>query len=312
MKTLKIMFLAAGKRLSLLECFQAAAATEGVELSMYAVEWTRRSPIANIASIIEGPKFESAGSDEFLLETARRLKIDVVVPNSDPATILLSKLKKQLAESGTWAVVSDADLCAGMYDKIEADAWFRRHEIAVPEDHGLPLIVKNRFGSGAKDQIIARHEDELHAFFAHRNRQDYIVQTLVPGQEFSVDAYLTRTGRVLGALTRKRIAVSDGEVDVSETFRHEGILNVTARVLSIEGWEGPITLQFIEGPKGPVMIEVNPRFGGGVTHSIHCGLDMPRWILRERLELPLDPAPEWPDGSFMTRSRRDTFHDNIG
>lgn len=312
LKTLKVMFLGAGKRLSLLERFQVAASIEGIAVNMYSVEWTRREPIATIASVIEGPSFDTEECGQFLLDVARQFEIDIIIPNTDPAVIALSKLKSRMAESGIWAVISNPDLCASMYDKTVADSWFRRYGLAVPNGNNYPLVVKYRLGSGGRDQFLANHEDEFRAFISHRNAEDYFIQSYVHGQEYTVDAYVTRSGRTLGSLSRKRIVVVGGEVNVSETFRHEGILNATARVLSVEGWEGPITLQFIDGPHGPVLIEVNPRFGGGVTHSIHCGLDMPRWILRECLELPVDPAPEWPDESFMTRCRRDIFYDDFG
>ncbi|MGH3431043.1 MAG: ATP-grasp domain-containing protein, partial [Mycobacteriales bacterium] len=98
-------------------------------------------------------------------------------------------------------------------------------------------------------------------------------------------------------------------VEVSEAHHHPAVLELSHRILEQPGWSGPITLQFIDGEGGPVAIEVNPRFGGGVTHAIHCGLDMPAWLLREKLGRDLPPPPEWIDGSLMTRCRRDVFHD---
>jgi carbamoyl-phosphate synthase large subunit len=306
-KKLNLMFIGAAKRLSLLERFQDAAAAEGVDIKMYSVEFNRRVPIADVAEIIEGPSFKDAQSEQFLVDVARNLEIDIVIPNIDPATVVLSKVKSQLLESGTWAVISDHDLCVAMFDKGLADSWFRTRELPLPDNDGYPRIVKVRTGSGAKGQFIVNSEDELSILISNKNIADYIFQAYVSGQEYTVDAYVSRSGSLLGCLSRKRIVVSDGEVEVSETFRHDEILHLSERILAIPGWEGPMTLQFIDGPQGPVLIEINPRFGGGVTHAIHCGLDMPRWILRESMNLPLDPAAQWPDGSYMTRCRRDIF-----
>jgi len=118
-----------------------------------------------------------------------------------------------------------------------------------------------------------------------------------------------RTGRIIGMLSRKRLQVVEGEVEVSETWREPAVLSLCRQTLSAPGWQGPLTLQAILGPEGPAMIEINPRFGGGVTHAIHCGLDMPRWLMRERLGLELAPRDEWLEHSVMTRCRRDVFHD---
>src|ERR1035437_3444145 len=71
LKTLKVMFLGAGKRLSLPERFQVAASIEGIAVNMYSVEWTRREPIGTIANVIEGPSFDTEECGQFLLDVAR-------------------------------------------------------------------------------------------------------------------------------------------------------------------------------------------------------------------------------------------------
>lgn len=306
----KILFLGAGKRLSLLEYFQAAARKEGVELEMWAVERTAQVPIAVLAKILVAPKFEEKEFEDYLLEAVQRLGIDLVIPNMDSASIVLSKSKARLSRLGAHAVVSDHQLCCAMYDKCAAAAWFAAREIRIPQGNGFPRIAKRRFGFGSRDQFVATDEEELRVFLLRRSAEDYITQPFVPGQEYTVDAYVDRSGRTLCVLSRKRLEVSAGEVDVSETHHHGEIIAMTRSILEVPGWEGPITLQFIDAPERVAAVEVNPRFGGGVTHSIHCGLDMPRWVICEHLNRPLPPIPKWPDGSIMTRCRRDIFHDN--
>ena len=307
MSSVSILFLGAGKRLTLLEYFRAAALAENLSLSLWAVEMSDKVPISVSANILVGPRFEDPEFDAFLLQTTARLKIDMVIPNMDSATVALSRLQPRLCQQGTWAVVSDPGLCTTMYDKFAAEQWFLQHSIPIPLGDGYSRIAKRRFGFGSRDQFIARDEAELQLFLSRRDPADYLVQPCVEGQEYTVDAYVDRSGRFLVALSRKRLEVIAGEVDVSLTHHHPGILSWTGRILSLGGWQGPITLQFIDSPAGPLAVEINPRFGGGVTHSIHCGVDMPRWLLREQLGLPIEPPPDWPDGSLMTRCRRDIY-----
>lgn len=309
-KTLNLMFIGAGKRLSLLERFQAAAAREGIALGLFSIEQGRKVPIAGIAQVMEGPNFDTVASEQFLIDQVERLAIDVVIPNIDNATVALARVKQRLAARGVWAVVSDQQLCEVMYDKQLADRWFQAQGIPVPDHSAFPRILKLRNGSGAKGQFVVQNEAELRFLAASVDLGKYVAQTFLQGQEYTIDAYVDRSGRLLGALSRKRLAVCDGEVEVSETFRCHPILQQTEQILALPGWEGPLTLQFMVGAHGIAMLEINPRFGGGVTHSIHCGLDMPRWILRERLGLPVEAVHEWPDGSFMTRCRRDIFYDD--
>jgi carbamoyl-phosphate synthase large subunit len=109
-------------------------------------------------------------------------------------------------------------------------------------------------------------------------------------------------------MPRLRIRVLDGEVDESLSIQKPEIEKLSKEIIEcVKGWEGPLTLQFIESDTGPILIEINPRFGGGVTHSIYCGLHMPQWILKEWLGRNIPDCPAWKAGSLMTRCRRDIF-----
>lgn len=304
-----VLFLGAGKRLSLLERFVIAGEVEALALTLLSMEGSPNVPIREVAEIIVGPAFESQKFAQTLRDEVVRRSISIVVPCMDSATVALAGIRQALRSVGCWAVVSDASLCEAMFDKLRAEQWFRDCQFPIPTRRVFPCLAKPRLGFGARGQYVAHCEEELNLFFRHHVRDDYIVQPLIAGQEYSVDGYVDVKGDVIGVLSRKRLEVSAGEVDVSETHRHQGILSLSRRLLSIPGWQGPINLQFFDTPDGPVLIEVNPRFGGGVTHAIHCGLDMPRWILREALGRAIEPFDEWPNGSLMTRCRRDIFYD---
>jgi carbamoyl-phosphate synthase large subunit len=307
MNSLGVLFLGAGKRLSLLERFVAAADAEDVSLRMASVERSRTVPIAGIANVQVGPAFTDPGFGPYLVDLAERLDVDVIVPNMDTATVALATVAADLDAVGRWAVVSSAALCGAMEDKRLAAAWFAGHDIPQPATDRFPAIVKARHGFGSRDQALVGDQAELDAFWKSRDRDQYVVQRFVSGPEYTVDAYVARDGKTLGALSRKRLEVTAGEVTVSQTHREPAVLELMSRILAEPGWAGPITGQFIVTPTGPVAIELNPRFGGGVTHSIHVGLDMPRWIIRERFGRPVEPFDGWPDGSLMTRAYRDQF-----
>jgi carbamoyl-phosphate synthase large subunit len=295
------------KRLSLLERFSIAGQSEKVDLRLMAVEDTPYAPISVVSEIVLGPRFKTADFGAFLLELVEREGIDVVIPNMDAATVALAELSCDVRALGCRAVSSELELCRSMEDKARADEWFRERRLPVPSGNGFPRVIKRRLGFGSRGQAVVADESELSGFFLGHTRSDYFVQALIDGQEYTVDAYVAGSGDVLGIFSRKRLAISDGEVDISEAHRHDEILALSRRILEEPGWEGPVTLQFFDAATGPVLIEVNPRFGGGVTHAIQFGLDMPRWIIREVLGRPVEAFDAWDNGSIMTRCRRDIF-----
>lgn len=304
---MNILFLGAGKRLSLLESFLRAGEAEGVQLRLSSVEDRAKVPISTVAEIHVGPSFLDPQFCPWLMELTRRLAVDMVIPNMDAATVAVSAIHEELSASGAWSVASSHALCTAMWDKVSAERWFVDHGIPVPGRRSWPRLFKYRRGFGGKGQTLIRNERERQSFLATVDVSDYLEQEFLEGPEFSVDIYVARTGQLLAAMSRRRLKICDGEVEESLSERHEEVLELVRRIASEPGWQGPLTAQFIVSAGGPVAIEINPRFGGGVTHAIHCGLDFPRWLLRERLGRPLPSSPQWVEGSLMSRCRRDVF-----
>lgn len=299
---MNLLLLGAGKRLSLAEHFLRAAALEDIALNLFSIELYTQVAIASVAKVYRGPCFDSPDFTSFLWCVVESQAIDVIVPLMDSATVALSA---QAANLPCVSMVSDPDLCRTMEDKLLADEWFKAHDIPVPTSKWrYPAIYKPRRGYGSRGIQIAQSEYEDHW---HRKPEWYFYQPLVTGIEYTVDAYVDGSGRLISALSRQRVEIINGEVTHSRTHRHEGILELTRRVLALPGWRGPITLQFMDTDKGPVLLEINPRFGGGAPHSIQLGLDAPRWILREAMGRGVEPVGDWPNGSVMVRCLRDVY-----
>lgn len=313
MKKIKILFLGAGNRLSLIEQFYRAAKERKLEVEIFSAESSLTVPIAYAAQILIAPSFKTGEFKSWLLNTVIKENINIVIPNMDSATVSLAELRDTLESMNIFAVVSSANICKIMEDKISSEKWFELHEIPVPHSKKYPLILKHRFGFGGKNQFIAQNESEKEEFLSKQIVSDYLIQEYISGPEYSVDAYVDRSGTLIGFVPRQRLKVVDGEVNESLTVRHEIIESMTKKLLSLNvGWHGPITIQYIHNPvDGCKIIEINPRIGGGATHSIHCGLDMPGWIIDEFLGIKLIPITTWKVDSLMTRCRKDIFHEHI-
>lgn len=309
MTKIVVLFLGAGKLVQLVKAFKDAAALENVDIELLSIEKHNKVPISLYADVHQGPRFSDDGFQGFLLNFVREHAVNIIVPNMDSATVALSLLKPQLEKMGVKAIVSDHDLCEIMNDKIQADAWFETHNIAKPRagsDGALPLMAKHHLGYGSRGLTKITTEKELQAFIQSHDTSEYLFQSFIPTGEFTVDAYVDAQGRMIDCLCRRRIEVEAGIVSVSQTEKNEKVIALTAKILAVKGWFGPITLQFFDTPD-PLVIEINPRFGGGVTHALACGLEMPRWIIREFLGRPIEYISTWCSGHYMARYRQDVY-----
>ena len=71
----------------------------------------------------------------------------------------------------------------------------------------------------------------------------------------------------------------------ARTVKHDGIIDVGVQVAeALAECMGLITIQLILTPQGRMrVLEINPRFGGGVPLAIEAGANFPRWLLAEWL-----------------------------
>jgi carbamoyl-phosphate synthase large subunit len=89
--------------------------------------------------------------------------------------------------------------------------------------------------------------------------------------------------RVRCVVPRQRLEVRSGEVSKGRIVKDAQIMDEVAHVIErLSAGPGVVTLQLFRTKRNRVkIIEINPRFGGGVPLSIKAGADFPRWILQE-------------------------------
>ena len=112
-----------------------------------------------------------------------------------------------------------------------------------------------------------------------------IIQKFIEGKEYTVDCYISKRGLICGVSPRERIAVAGGEVVITKTVRNSELINLSIDTIKKLGLVGPVTLQFIKDKNTSeiYLMEINPRFGGGVIASIESGYDYPLMMLQDTM-----------------------------
>ena len=316
-KPFTILFSCIGRRTALVNAFRKSLADLDLQGRILGAD---RSPYsAAMQSCDRMLIVPESRHDEYvgrLLDICRTEQVDLLIPLIDPELHILSGLHERFAEVGTTLCLSSSDVVDICGDKVLMHDTLLEAGIDTPKllafeditESDLPVFMKPRAGSSADD--IHRIDTLRQLGFYHKEVSGVIVQEYVEGQEYTLDIFCDRDGEPRCAVPRKRIEVRGGEVVKSMTEKDPAMIEVglqTCRVLG--GCLGPITLQCFRTDSGRIaVIEVNPRFGGGVPLSIAAGADIPAWTIQcARGQEPEIEAMDFQDQLVMMRYDEGVF-----
>lgn len=297
---IRILFLGGAKRVSMAKKFIEAAHTLGKQLKLYSYELSAYVPVAEVAEIIVGRRWTDPDILEHIHHIVEEKKIDIIIPFVDPAVEIAACVRDRYHD--VWVPVGDTSTASVMFDKKAADAVFRREDLPVPDSGRYPLIAKPRFGSASKGLKILENARELEAL--GEDADNYLIQEYIANRrEITVDCYVAMSGRIICAVPRLRLATQGGEATVTETIRDEKIEALAIQTLTKTGLKGAVTLQFISDTDTDrlMIMEINPRLGGGAVCAVHAGADIPLFILRDSLSMSLTPCTGWREHTLITR-----------
>jgi carbamoyl-phosphate synthase large subunit len=241
---------------------------------------------------------------------------------SDLELPILGRERKRFADIGTLAVVSSPRVIALCHDKWASAVFLRQCGLAVPAtflriaeakqalragEVEFPLVIKPRWGTASIGLSYAEDEDELESAYHLLGRylprtslaqacaanpdRCILVQERVKGQEHGIDVINDLSGNHVTTLVKRKLAMRAGETDCAVTVESEELRAVGRTIGQRLGHVGLLDCDVFVGEKGCVVLEMNPRFGGGYPFSHIAGANIPAcliaWASGEQ------PDPRW-------------------
>jgi carbamoyl-phosphate synthase large subunit len=272
-----------------------ALASHGVEL--VAVDCDPHA--AGLYLTDEAPALVPRGDDPAFVGAVaalvRERRIGVVIPTVDEELLVLSAAAPAFATDGARVMVAGPDALAATLDKhrlvaVAGDAVpCPRTELLDdrldPAGWELPVIVKPRSGrGGAGVALIADWE----ALDGYPRDGAWILQELLPGEEYSVDVLVAGSGEVVAAVPRLRMKVDSGVAVTARTVHDAELERLAGAAARATGLRGPANVQLRRDRTGrPRLLEINPRFPGTLAITIAAGVDLPWLALLDLLDRPL-------------------------
>lgn len=241
--------------------------------------------------------------------------VDLIVPTIDDELPLFGRLRSRFEDLGIWVAASEEQAALTANDKLLTYEFAVEHGISAPrtrlarsfdyDNVSYPVIVKPRFGRGSIHVFEARDESELRFFEGYV--PDAVVQDYLSGVEFTVDVCSDFEGRVISIVPRERLVIRAGVSDRGITRRNRAVMDFACHVAESLNLTGPSNIQCKWDGRDVGLIEVNPRFSGGIPLTIESGANFPAWLLEMRAGRSVAPRI----GQFQEDLTMMSFEDSV-
>jgi carbamoyl-phosphate synthase large subunit len=227
-------------------------------------------------------------------DLAKKNGIDVVIPTVDSELLPLSLARAELqkdkiqlacAETETLECTLDKwrllERCTGVAPVPSAALLDASFSLEHFERECAPRFVKPRTGSGGRGAMLVRSASD---FALLPKDGTLMVQEFLPGEEFSVDVYVNRSGFVLASVPRVRMKVDSGIAVTARTVNDRALIEAANQVAKAIGLWGVANIQFRRDVSGVAkLLEVNPRFPGSLPLTAEAGPKLAQLFVREAL-----------------------------
>lgn len=306
-----ILLLGGAKRLTMARCLIRAAAEYGLEARLTSYELSTEEPIAAVAEVVRGLRWRDPEVIGDIERIIREREISILLPFVDGAIDIAATIASR--NPGLYCPVCSPDMARALFDKTVSAELFETNGIDIPStfhpgaDPSFPMIAKPRCGSASAGIRILRNASDLAML---QDPDDYLIQEYIEdAEEYTVDCFVTADGSTGVFSPRKRLVTLGGEVirtvtaDIPELVREAGVTSGKLRL------RGAFTIQYLHKDGRFMLMEINPRLGGGATASVAAGADIPAMIMEEATGRPViarNPAP----GVMTARCFQDVSFNN--
>lgn len=212
---------------------------------------------------------------------------DAVWPVAPESAGILEAASRHILDEGRLLIGCAPDAVKAAASKHRTSAVLKAAGIPVVDTYrpGDPLpdvtgawVIKPDDGAGCSDTHIFPDRDAARAWVAEHGPERYVLQPYVHGRHRSLSLVCAKGQVLLLSLDEQRIAVSDNQLHymgstvngVAGPYQQCRLL--AERVLAaLPGLWGYVGIDFIMGPDGPVVLEINPRMTvshGGLHESV--------------------------------------------
>ena len=240
-----------------------------------------------------------------LLDVCGENDVGLLVPRLDGEYVVLAGVRDRFLTLGTVPVVSEPRVLALCEDKVATNqfladcglrtprTWLSLAEARRALDDGevsYPVVVKPRYGvasvgleevSDARELTLVYELGLMRAARQHaitarvRAEESVLVQERLGGVEYGIDVINDLDGRYVTTFARRKLQMRGGNTDRAVTVDSAQLAALGRSLGERLGHIGCLDCDvFVFPDSAPVVVDLNPRFGGGLLFSHMAGANL--------------------------------------
>ncbi len=237
-------------------------------------------------------------SDDFiptLLNICQEQQIELLIPTVDVELLPVAMHASKFTSKGINVPLSSAktlEICRDKYKLLQLcqSTGLTPSFILLTKDTAdscinFPYFAKPRLGAGSRGAMIIPDKKALEQL---PKDNSYLIQELLPGEEYSVDVYIHSNGTPLAAVPRLRMKIDSGIAVASQTKINAHLSSIALKIAQKAEISYVANIQFKANAQGEFkLLEINPRFPGTLPLTAAAGIDIPQLLLKDIQGEPL-------------------------
>ena len=298
MRRFNILLTAGSRRVPLVQAFRSALKSVGAIGSVIVTDVNPLSPAVHVAD--RSYRVPLATDPDYvneLLAICEAEQVRLAIPTIDDELQVFAAARDEFRAMGVMTACSPeatAALCNDKYTTckhlIAAGVPAARSYLPaqLTDNMDLPLFIKPRVGRGAIGAFPVKTPEQLDFFLHYVDTP--IVQEYLSGPEYTIDVLCDLEGRPLSIVPRERVVIRAGVIDRGRTVNDPRLIALAEAACKAIPFVGPVNIQARMRGDQPVIVEINPRFSGGIPLTIQSGADFPAMLLKLAMGRKLQPS----------------------
>lgn len=246
-------------------------------------EYVFKTYVPNVP-FVDDPEFIPA-----LQNICKNYNIDFIFPAHDSAVLKLAQHAHEFDAEIITSSLETNEICRSkektynkFQDIIPTPKVFRKDNIKT-----YPVFLKPSVGQGSKGTQKVTNTYELDFYLSQNS--DLLILEYLPGKEYTIDCFTDRHGKLLYAMGRQRIRISNGISVSSKPINNPKFNELAKKINEVLSFRGVWFFQVKENIDGEfVLMEIAPRIAGTMGLSLGLGINFAQLSLFDRMGYNVD------------------------